>query len=62
MIDLIEKLKLITVQAHESDAPFIEAAIDRIRELEAKLTQYEEDITDWQVAVKTQMRRRKGDR
>ena len=62
MIDLIEKLKVITVQAHESDGPFIEAAIDRIRELEAKLTQYEEDITDWQVAVKTQMRRRKGDR
>ena len=37
MTDLIEKLKEIAVQAHESDAPFIEAAIDRIEELEAEL-------------------------
>ena len=62
MIDLIEKLKVIALQAHESDAPFIEAGIDRIKELEAKLTHYEEDITDWQVAVKTQMRRRNDDK
>lgn len=62
MINLIEKLKVIAVQADKSDAPFIEAAIDRIKELEAKLAHYEDDITDWQGSVKTQMRRRKDDR
>lgn len=62
MIDLIEKLKIIAVQAHKSDAPFIEAAIDRIKELETKLTRYEEDITDWQVSVESQMRRRRDDK
>ena len=62
MNDLIEKLKVIAVQAHKSDAPFIEAAIDRIKELEAKLAYYEEDITDWKVSVETQMKRRKGDK
>jgi hypothetical protein len=62
MIDLIERLKVIAVQAHKSDARIIEAAIDRIKELEAKLTQYEEDITDWQVSVETQMRRRRDDK
>ena len=61
MTDLIEKLKVIAVQAHESDAPIIEAAIDRIKELEAKLTCYEDDATDWQASVETQMRRRKDD-
>ena len=62
MIDLIEKLKLIALQAHKSDAPFIEAAIDRIKELETKLTRYEEDITDWQDSVESQMRRRRDDK
>lgn len=62
MIDLIEKLKVIAVQADESDAPFIEAAIDRIKELEAKLSRYEEDTTDWQASVETQMRRRRDDK
>ncbi len=62
MIDLIEKLKVIAVKAQESDAPFIEAAIDRIKELEDKLADYEDDITDWQGSVETQMRRRKGDK
>ena len=62
MSDLIERLKVIAVQAHKSDARFIEAAIDRINELEAKMTHYEEDITDWQVSVETQMRRRRNDR
>ena len=62
MNDLIEKLKVIAVQAHKSDAPFIEAAIDRIKELEAKLACYEEDITDWEVSVKTRMKRRRGDK
>ena len=62
MNDLIEKLKVIAVQAHKSDAPFIEAAIDRIKELEAKLAYYEEDITDWKVAVETQMNGRRGDK
>ena len=62
MTDLIEKLKEIAVRASESDAPFIERAIDRIVELEANLTSYEEDITDWQVSVEKQMRRRKDDK
>ena len=62
MIDLIKKLKVIAGKVDKSDAPFIEAAIDRIKELEAKLSHYEEDITDWKVAVETQMRRRRDDR
>jgi len=62
MTDLIQKLKVIAAQADESDAPFIEAAIDRIRMLEAKLAHYEEDITDWQISVESQMRRRRDDR
>lgn len=62
MINLIEKLKVIALQAHASDAPIIKAAIDRIGELEAKLSDYEEDITDWQGSVETQMRRRKDDK
>ena len=62
MIDLIEKLKLIAVQARKSDAPFIDAAIDRIKKLEEKLARYEEDVTDWKVSVETQMKRRRGDK
>jgi len=62
MTDLIEKLKEIAVRANESDAPFIERAIDRIEELEAELTVHQEDITDWQVSVEKQMRRRKDDK
>jgi hypothetical protein len=62
MIDLIEKLKVIAARADESDARFIEAAIDRIKELEAKLGDYEEDVTDWKGSVETQMRRRRDDR
>ena len=62
MINLIEKLKVIAVEAHETDAPVIEAAIKHIDELEAKLATYEDDITDWQGAVGAQMRRRKDDR
>ena len=61
MAELIEKLKVIAAQADKSDALIIEAAIDRINELETKLTDYEEDITDWQDSVETQMRRRKED-
>jgi hypothetical protein len=61
MNDLIEKLKVIAVQAHKSDAPFVKAAIDRIKELEAKLVYYEEDITDWKVSVEKQMKSRRGD-
>jgi len=61
MTDLIEKLKEIAVRANESDAPFIEKAIDRIVELEADLSGHEEDITNWQVSVEKQMRRRKDD-
>ncbi len=62
MIDLIKKLKEAASRAQKSDAQNIEAAIDRIMELEAKLADYEEDITDWQVTVEQQMRRRKDDR
>ena len=62
MNDLIEKLKVIAVQAHKSDALFIQAAIDRIKKLETKLAYYEEDITDWKVSVETQMKRRRGDK
>jgi len=62
MINLIEKLKLIATGAHDTDEPVIKAAIKRIQELETKLDEYEEDITDWQVSVEAQMRRRKDDR
>ncbi len=62
MIDLNEKLEVIVLHARKSDAPFIEAAIARIRELEAKLAHYEEDISDWQSSVETQMGRRRDDK
>ena len=62
MTDLLKKLKEIAMRTDESDAPFIEAAIGRINELEAKLAGYEEDITDWQVAVETQMGRKKDNK
>jgi hypothetical protein len=62
MTDLLEKLKEIAKQAHKSEAPFIEAAIDHIKELEAKLAGHEEDTTDWQAAVEAQMGRRRDDK
>lgn len=62
MIELIRKLKVIALQADKSDALVIEAAIDRIRELEFKLAEFEDDITDWKVSVETQMRRRIDDK
>jgi len=62
MINLLEKLKLIALQAHETDAPVIKAAIDYIKELEVKLAGYEDDITDWKGSVQTQMKRRKDDK
>ncbi|MDJ0882005.1 MAG: hypothetical protein QNJ56_10180 [Gammaproteobacteria bacterium] len=62
MINLIAKLKVLASQSQKSDAQTIQAAIDRIKELEVKLAEYEEDITDWQVTVEQQMRRRKDDR
>ena len=62
MINLIEKLKVIAAEAHETDASVIDAAVKRIEELETKLAVYEDDITDWQVSVETQMRRRKDDK
>lgn len=61
MMKLIEKLMVMAAKANKSDALTIEAAIDRIMELEAKLSNYEDDITDWQGSVATQMRRRKDD-
>ena len=62
MIDLIEKLNVIAAQADASDARIIKAAINRIKELEAKMIHYESDITDWRGSVETQMRRRRDDR
>ncbi len=62
MIDLIGRLNVIAAQADASDARIIEAAIDRIKELEAKLAHYEEDISEWQISVETQMRRRRDDK
>ena len=62
MIELIEKLMVIAAKANKSDALIIEAAIDRINELEAKLSDYQEDITDWQYSVEKQMRRRDDDK
>ncbi len=61
MSDLIYKLKLLYANAHGSDAATIKAAIERIIELEEKLADYEDDITDWQSSIETQMRRRKED-
>lgn len=58
MIDLVEKLKVIANKGHTSDTPVIVEAIDRIQELEAKLSDYEEDITDWQNTVEQQMKHR----
>ena len=58
MIDLIEKLMVIAGRSPKSDALVIEAAIDRIRMLEDKLSDFEEDITDWQDSVVTQMSRK----
>ena len=62
MNDLIEKLKVIAIRSQESDTLIIEAAIDRINELESKLSDYEEDITDWQFSVETQMGSGSGDK
>jgi hypothetical protein len=61
MIDLIEKLKEIALRAQGSDAKIIGAAVDRIKELEAILSEYQEDITDWHASVETQMSRRKNE-
>ncbi len=57
-MNLIENLKNIAVRVDESDKSIIEAAIVRLEELEAKLIRYEDDTTDWQASVETQMRRR----
>ena len=57
MISLIEKLKAIASRADNSDAPALKEAIDHIQEMEDKLSDYEEDITDWQMSVKKQMGR-----
>lgn len=62
MSDLTEKLKIIAARAPSIDVPILLAAIDRIKDLEAKLAEYEEDITDWQSSVLAQMKRRKEDR
>ena len=62
MTELIEKLMVIAARAKKSDALIIEAAIDRIMKLEAELSDYKEDITDWHDSVESQMKRRKDDR
>ena len=59
MINLIENLKVIAAKVRPAEAQIIKAAIDRIKELEARLSDYEEDITDWQVSVEKQMGPRK---
>ena len=46
MIDLIEQLKVIVERANKADALVINAAINRIEELEDKLSDYEDDVTD----------------
>lgn len=55
MINLIEKLRIIALQSKEPDTLVIEAAIDRITELESRLDDYEEDVTDWKFSVESQM-------
>ncbi len=62
MTDLIEKLKEIAIRASQTDAPYIKRAVDRIQALEAELAVHKEDVTDWQVSVANQMRRRKDDK
>ena len=59
MTDLFEKLKEIAERSSTADAPYVKAAAYRIKDLETKLARYEEDITDWQVAVEAQMGRSK---
>ena len=60
--DLVEKLKEIAERASDTDAPHIYRAIKRIEELEAEITGYREDVTDWRAAVEKQMTRREDDR
>ncbi len=60
MINLIQKLKVISSQLNRSDEQIIKEAIDRIKELEAELSNYEDDITDWQFSVEAQMNRKKA--
>ena len=62
MNDLIEKLRAIAAKIDRSDTVAIEAAIDRINKLEAKLSGYEDDITDWKTSVERQMKRRSDDK
>lgn len=62
MTDLIDKLREIARQVSASDALVIESAIKRIRDLEDKLSDYEEDITDWQFSVEQQMNRGKDNK
>lgn len=62
MRDLIQKLKVIAIRVNVSDTPIIEAAIDRIKELEEKLSLYEDDVTDWQFSVEAQMKRKEEEK
>jgi len=54
---LIEQLRAIAQDLRRSDALIIQEAIAVIRDLEDRLADYEEDITDWQNSVRTQMNR-----
>ena len=54
---LIEQLRSIALNLRHSDALVIKTAIDVIRDLEDRLSDYEEDITDWQNSVMSQMGR-----
>lgn len=62
MADLIKKLREIAARGNHLDTPYIERAIARIKELEDELAGHKDDITDWQVSVQNQMRRRKDDK
>ncbi len=59
---LIEQLRDIALNIRRSDALVIHAAIDLIRDLEDRLSEYDEDITDWRDSVLSQMAKKKSGR
>ncbi len=62
MKTLLEKLENISKRIDAKERPTIDAAIDRIRKLEEKLNEYEDDITDWKFSVVKQMKREGDDK
>ena len=59
MNELVEKLKIMALKASEPDASTLEAAAEHIEKLEAKLYNFQEDVTDWKNSVERQMKRRR---